>query len=66
VALIKGPLQQTRSSKAERYKTKQLKRLNRRAFASLLIRKRRKTAYKSLPAKVKTKTLLLARCPLFK
>jgi hypothetical protein len=48
------------------YKAKQLKRLSRRAFASLLIRKHKKTAYKSLPAKVKTEVLLLAKCSFFK
>jgi hypothetical protein len=48
------------------HKTKQLKRLNKRAFASLLIRKHKKIAYKSLLVKVKAKVLLLARCSLFK
>jgi hypothetical protein len=48
------------------YKAKQLKRLSKQAFASLLIRKHKKTAYKSLFTKAKAKTLLLAKCPLFK
>jgi hypothetical protein len=48
------------------YKAKQLKRLNRRAFVSLLIKKHRKTAYKSLPVKVKTKVLFLVKYSFFK
>jgi hypothetical protein len=39
------------------YKAKQLKRLSKQAFVSLLIKKHKKTAYKSLPIKVKTKAL---------
>jgi hypothetical protein len=48
------------------YKAKQSKRLSRRAFASLLIKKRKKTAYKSLLIKVKTKILFLTKCSFFK
>jgi hypothetical protein len=40
-------------------------RLNRQAFASLLIRKRKKTAYKSLSTKIKTEVLLLVKCPFY-
>jgi hypothetical protein len=48
------------------YKAKQSKRLSRQAFASLLIKKHKKTAYKSSPVKVKTKTPLLAKYSLFR
>jgi hypothetical protein len=40
------------------YKVKQLKRLNRQAFVSLLMRKHRETAYKSLLVEAKAKALL--------
>jgi hypothetical protein len=40
------------------HKAKQLKRLSKRAFVSLLIKKRKKTAYKSLPVKAKAKAPL--------
>jgi hypothetical protein len=48
------------------YKAKQLKRLSKQAFASLLIKKHKKTAYKSLLTKVKVKVLLLVKCSFFK
>jgi hypothetical protein len=48
------------------YKAKQLKRLSKRAFASLLIKKRKKTACESLSVKTKTKALFLAKCPFFR
>jgi hypothetical protein len=45
---------------------KVVKRPSKQAFPSLLIRKHRKIAYKSLSAKVKTKVLLLNKCLFFK